>query len=39
MSASLEIILPERKPALEWIMGRAVAKMSPGTRHSLLQAA
>jgi Uma2 family endonuclease len=39
MREPLEIILPEQKPALEWIMGRAVAKMSPGTRHSLLQGA
>ncbi len=39
MREPLEIILPDQKPALEWIMGRAVAKMSPGTRHSLLQGA
>jgi Uma2 family endonuclease len=32
-----EIILPERKPALEWILGRAVQKVSPKRRHSLLQ--
>jgi len=35
----LEVILPEQKPALEWIMGRAVPKMSPLTRHALLQLA
>ena len=32
-----EIVLPERKPALEWILGRAVQKVSPKRRHSLLQ--
>lgn len=32
-----EIILPETKPALEWILGRAVQKVSPKRRHSLLQ--
>jgi len=32
-----EIVLPETKPALEWIMGRAVQKVSPKRRHSLLQ--
>lgn len=32
-----EIVLPETKPALEWIMGRAVQKVSPRRRHSLLQ--
>jgi Uma2 family endonuclease len=35
----LEVILPEQKPALEWILGRAVPKMSPRTRHALLQIA
>jgi Uma2 family endonuclease len=39
MQNPLEIILPEEKPALEWILGRAVPKMSPRTRHSLLQRA
>jgi Uma2 family endonuclease len=39
MREPLEIILPEQKPALEWIMGRAVVKVSPGTRHALLQSA
>ncbi len=34
-----EIVLPENKPALEWILGRAVQKVSPKRRHSLLQAA
>jgi Uma2 family endonuclease len=32
-----EIILPETKPALEWILGRAVQKVSPKRRHALLQ--
>jgi Uma2 family endonuclease len=32
-----EIVLPETKPALEWILGRAVQKVSPKRRHSLLQ--
>ena len=32
-----EIVLPERKPALEWILGRAVQKVSPKRRHSRLQ--
>ncbi len=39
MPQPLEVILPEQKPALEWILGRAVPKMSPGTRHAVLQAA
>jgi len=39
MYQPLEVILPEQKPALEWIMGRAVPKMSPRTRHALLQPA
>lgn len=33
-----EIVLPEAKPALEWILGRAVQKVSPQRRHSRLQA-
>ncbi len=37
MQQPLEIILPEQKPALEWILGRAVPKMSPRTRHAALQ--
>ena len=37
MHEPLEVILPEQKPALEWIMGRAVPKMSPRTRHAILQ--
>jgi Uma2 family endonuclease len=32
-----EIILREAKPAFEWILGRAMRKMSPRTRHSLVQ--
>jgi Uma2 family endonuclease len=39
MPQPLEVILPEQKPALEWILGRAVPKMSPRTRHALLQPA
>jgi Uma2 family endonuclease len=37
MREQLEVILPEAKPAYEWILGRAVQKMSPRTRHALLQ--
>jgi Uma2 family endonuclease len=37
MDQLLEIILPDRKPALEWIAGRAVAKVSPRIRHAVLQ--
>jgi Uma2 family endonuclease len=33
-----EITLPERKPALEWILGTAVQKVSPQRPHALLQA-
>ncbi|HTW85931.1 MAG TPA: Uma2 family endonuclease [Candidatus Sulfotelmatobacter sp.] len=32
-----EIVLPERKPALEWIGGRAVQKVSPKYTHAALQ--
>src|SRR5579872_839518 len=32
-----EIILPETKPALEWINGRAVQKVSPQRKHALAQ--
>jgi len=32
-----EIILPETKPALEWINGRAVQKVSPKRKHALAQ--
>ena len=32
-----EIVLPEAKPALEWIGGRAVQKVSPKRRHAILQ--
>jgi Uma2 family endonuclease len=39
MPQPLEIILPDQNPALEWIMGRAVPKMSPRTRHAALQVA
>jgi Uma2 family endonuclease len=34
---STEIILPETEPALEWIMGRTVQKVSPFRPHALLQ--
>jgi Uma2 family endonuclease len=37
MHEPLEVILPEAKPAYEWILGRAVQKVSPRTRHALLQ--
>jgi Uma2 family endonuclease len=32
-----EIILPETKPAFEWINGRAVQKVSPRRKHALAQ--
>jgi len=32
-----EIKLPEAKPALEWVNGRALQKVSPKTRHSIAQ--
>ncbi len=32
-----EIVLPETKPETEWILGRAVRKVSPFRTHSLLQ--
>jgi Uma2 family endonuclease len=32
-----EIVLPESKPALEWINGRAVQKVSPKRKHALAQ--
>jgi Uma2 family endonuclease len=32
-----EILLPETKPALEWINGRAVQKVSPKRKHALAQ--
>lgn len=33
-----EMVVPEGKPAYEWILGRPVQKVSPKRRHSLLQA-
>jgi Uma2 family endonuclease len=33
-----EIVLPETKPALEWINNRVVQKVSPKRKHSLAQA-
>jgi Uma2 family endonuclease len=32
-----EIILPETKPALEWVNGRALQKVSPRRKHALAQ--
>ncbi|HTD34577.1 MAG TPA: Uma2 family endonuclease [Candidatus Elarobacter sp.] len=32
-----EIVLPETKPETEWILGRAVRKVSPRRTHSMLQ--
>jgi Uma2 family endonuclease len=32
------MVVPEAKPAFEWILGRPVQKVSPKRRHSLLQA-
>jgi Uma2 family endonuclease len=32
-----EIVLPECKPELEWILGQAVQKVSPQRPHALLQ--
>lgn len=34
-----EIVLPETKPETEWILGRAVRKVSPKRTHALLQVA
>ncbi len=33
----MEIILPELKPELEWIGGRAIQKVSPKRKHAVLQ--
>ena len=33
-----EIVLPETKPETEWILGRAVRKVSPFRTHGMLQA-
>ena len=33
-----EMVVPEGKPAFEWILGRPVQKVSPKRRHALLQA-
>jgi hypothetical protein len=32
-----EITLPETKPALEWVNGRPLQKVSPKRKHSLAQ--
>jgi Uma2 family endonuclease len=37
METLREITLPETKPGLEWINGRAVRKMSPTRKHGRLQ--
>jgi Uma2 family endonuclease len=37
MEAVDEITLPEAKPALEWVRGRALQKVSPRYRHARLQ--
>ncbi len=37
MSIVHEILLPEAKPAYEWILGGAVQKASPSRAHSQLQ--
>jgi Uma2 family endonuclease len=34
-----EIVLPDTKPETEWILGRAVRKVSPFRTHALLQSA
>jgi Uma2 family endonuclease len=33
-----EIVLPETKPALEWVNGRVLQKVSPQRKHALAQA-
>jgi Uma2 family endonuclease len=33
-----EIVLPESKPALEWVNGRVLQKVSPQRKHALAQA-
>ena len=32
-----DIVLPEAKPALEWVRGRALQKLSPQRKHALAQ--
>jgi Putative restriction endonuclease len=32
-----EIVLPEAKPAFEWVNGRALQKVSPKRKHGLAQ--
>ncbi len=32
-----EIVLPITKPETEWVVGRALQKMSPSLSHALLQ--
>jgi len=39
MDTLREVILPETKPAMEWVNGRAVQKVSPTRKHSRLQSA
>ncbi len=31
------VVLPEAKPAYEWVRGRALQKMSPSRSHAILQ--
>ena len=38
MAKAREIVLSETKPATEWILGRAVQKVSPRRRHAVIQA-
>jgi Uma2 family endonuclease len=33
-----EIVLPQTKPAMEWVNGRALQKVSPQRKHALAQA-
>jgi len=33
----MEIVLPETKPATEWVNGRALQKLSPQRKHALAQ--
>jgi Uma2 family endonuclease len=38
MAFMREIVLPEAKPALEWVNGRALQKVSPQRKHAVAQA-
>jgi Uma2 family endonuclease len=37
MAFTREIVLPDAKPALEWVNGRALQKVSPQRRHAIAQ--